>query len=247
MTARDADEPQVCLEEDEEDEEDAPLAEGSLRLKVRQHVNPLASKYQVPVTLDPDWMEKTFPNPQQPVHIDVGCAKGTWALQFAKANPESNIIGLEIRRPVVELALRRKQTWGMKNVHFLAVNANIDMKRIIQDVLETKASIKMVSVHHPDPHFKSKHKKRRVVNPEFVTSLASLLQKDTILFVQSDVLECAQDMVATIAENDAFKVEDGHSLVDIQSNPAPTQIKTEREIATLNKGLPVYRCAFRRV
>jgi len=223
------------------------VEEGSLRLKVRQHVNPLASKYRVPIALEEDWVEKTFPNPTHPILIDVGCARGTWALKYGKSNLNHNILGLEIRRPVVELALRRKKVWGLTNVHFFAANANVDLERILKDLVVTrKSDIKMISVHHPDPHFKNKHKKRRVVNDEFVAQLATLLPKGVRLFVQSDVKELAQDMVSTITSNSGFVPEDGQSLVDIQNNSAPTDIMTEREVATLNKGLPVYRCLFKR-
>ena len=248
--AEDEDEDEDEVEvEDDGDDGDSKLraAEGSLRLKVRQHVNPLASKYQVPISLDANWIDTSFEKPNQPLLIDVGCAKGTWGLSYARANPQHNVLGLEIRRPVVELALRRKQVWGLANVHFLATNANIDLKRIVRDVLQRKTEIRMVSIHHPDPHFKSKHKKRRVVNPDFVAEIASLLPSGVKVFVQSDVLELCQDMVETISANPEFLVEVGHSISTIDSNPAPTDIKTEREIATLNKGLPVFRCLFRRV
>ena len=50
--------------------------EQSLRLKVRQHVNPLSSKYQIPVNLPGNWMCEAFEDAQRPLIIDVGCAKG---------------------------------------------------------------------------------------------------------------------------------------------------------------------------
>ena len=50
--------------------------EQSLRLKVRQHVNPLSSKYQIPVNLPGTWMCEAFEDAQRPLIIDVGCAKG---------------------------------------------------------------------------------------------------------------------------------------------------------------------------
>ena len=60
---------------------DLPLScidkEQSLRLKVRQHVNPLSSKYQVPVNLPGNWMCDAFEDAQRPLIIDIGCAKGT--------------------------------------------------------------------------------------------------------------------------------------------------------------------------
>ena len=241
-------------EEDEEEDEAGEAAgstrdpsEGSLRLKVRQHVNPLSSRYQVPVPLDKDWISQTFPQPHQPILVDIGCAKGTWALKYAKAHPHHNILGLEVRRPVVEFALRRKQSWKLTNVHFLASNANVDISRILGDLAERGTEVIMVTIHHPDPHFKTKHKKRRVVTDDFVAQLVSLLPVGTSLFVQSDVLDCCQDMVSTISNNSHFRAAEGHSVEDIAANPAPTAIKTEREVATLAKGLPCYRCLFKRV
>lgn len=235
--------------EDDVDVEDvdAEVAEGSIKLKVRQHVNPLSSKYQAPILLEDNWIENTFPSAGQPILLDIGCAKGTWALKYAKANPQHNILGLEIRRPVVEFALRRKQTWKLSNVHFLAVNANIDTHRILTDLFSRNTQVVMVTIHHPDPHFKTKHKKRRVVNHEFVGQLAALLPIGTPLFVQSDVLDCTEDMVQTILSNPGFTTAPGHDSTKLVENPAPTSIQTEREVATLAKGLVVYRCLFNRV
>lgn len=45
-----------------------------------------------------------------------------------------------------------------------------------------------------DPHFKSKHHKRRVVQPVLVEALAALLAPGARLLLQSDVLEVASDM-----------------------------------------------------
>ena len=153
-------------EEDDEDGGDGAMAtpkEGSLRLKVRQHVNPLASTYQKvhrppalrasaafsltallpplpapprqPQPLDPDWVRHAFAAPTQPTVVDIGCAKGTWVLKSGQTTPTKNVLGLEIRRPVVQFALERKKRWGLSNVHFLSVNANVDLARILGDLV----------------------------------------------------------------------------------------------------------------
>ncbi|KAJ1400728.1 putative methyltransferase-domain-containing protein, partial [Ochromonadaceae sp. CCMP2298] len=202
--------------EDEEMETDFPTgADGTpvpkdinwRRLKVRQHVNPLSAKYQMSLALADDWMFRAFEQPTQlPLIVDVGCAKGSWALKMAEtsgtsgtisaqtsagittdtsaASAESsasasatratsaishiNVLGLEIRRPVVELCLARKFQRSLTNVHFLAVNANIDLEKILTSLVARGVSISTVCVQFPDPHFKTRHKKRRVVNPELV-------------------------------------------------------------------------------
>ena len=61
---------------DVEDQELHPPKEGSLRLKVRQHVNPLASTYQKPTEFEENWPSKAFAQPNLPTIVDIGCAKG---------------------------------------------------------------------------------------------------------------------------------------------------------------------------
>jgi len=48
-----------------------------------------------------------------------------------------NFLGLEIRRPCVEEAFKKMEKYGIRdNVHFVALNANVDMDRVVKDVQE---------------------------------------------------------------------------------------------------------------
>ena len=51
-----------------------------LKLKVRQHVNPLALKYQIPIKLDDNWLKTAYDIPNRPFVIDIGCAKGIFII-----------------------------------------------------------------------------------------------------------------------------------------------------------------------
>ena len=57
-------------------------------VRVRQHVNPLSSKYQVPVAV-PDW-STVYARPQLPLHIDIGCGKGLFVQQTGPGTPQSS-------------------------------------------------------------------------------------------------------------------------------------------------------------
>jgi tRNA (guanine-N7-)-methyltransferase len=173
---------------------------------------------------------------------------------MCEEDPNLNIVGLEIRRPVVEFALRRKAQRSscavkgelipdLSNLHYVATNANIDIDRVIRDI-NAVSSVKMVTVQFPDPHFKKHHKKRRVVTSAFTSSLAVALQPGTRLFVQSDVKDLLQDMVTTISESAAFEPAPGYSVEGISTNVSPVSIQTEREISVLARDLPVYRMLF---
>ena len=123
--------------------------------------------------------------------MDVGCAKGTWILQNAEANPDTNYLGLEIRRPVVEYCIERAKRWELTNAHFFATNANIDLPIIMTDLLERGVCIDMVTIHHPDPHFKKRHKKRRVVTDELVEEIANIVPLGCRSFFSLILRTCA--------------------------------------------------------
>lgn len=216
----------------------------STKLKVRQHVNPLANKYRQPLSLAPDWLSSAYEKVDQPFIVDVGCSKGTWALQMAQENPHINVLGLEIRRPVVEYALKRKERWDLKNVHFLSCNANVDLDNILSSITGRNNRISFISFQFPDPHFKNKHKKRRVVNADLVHVMAKHLRSGDRLFLQSDIEEVEQDMVSHVSSSPAFKPADQYNVANLISNPNPVSVMTEREMSTLSKNLPVYRMLF---
>ncbi len=218
-----------------------PKQKEHLKAKFRQHVNPLSDAYQTPISLAPRWIEEAFEKPSQKIVVDVGCAKGTWILQNAEANPDTNYLGLEIRRPVVEYCIERAKRWELTNAHFFATNANIDLPIIMTDLLERGVCIDMVTIHHPDPHFKKRHKKRRVVTDELVEEIANIVPLGCRIFLQSDIEDVCHNMANSFLRNAKYQPAHGYDSSRLGDNASPHSVMTEREIATLNKGLPVFR------
>ncbi len=207
-------------------------------VRVRQHVNPLSDKYQAPVAM-PVWSE-AFANPQQPLHIDIGCAKGMFALQMAQLAPQWNFLGLEIRKPVVESAQKRQQEVGLTNLHFMYCNVNISLRALLESWGDPNP-LQQVSIQFPDPWFKKRHQKRRVLQPELISTLTQFLPAGGRVVVQSDVEAVAVDMCDRLTENPHFL----RSSPDwLPTSPFPAQ--TDRERVTLEQGLPVYRAIFTR-
>lgn len=214
--------------------------------KVRQHVNPLSHTYQAPLQLTSTWLQDNYPQPTQPLIIDIGCAKGSWALKMAEQHKTKNVLGLEIRRPIVELCLHRKAFRKLTNVHFFSSNANVDLTNILISLQQQAIPIEMLCIQFPDPHFKKRNHKRRVVNPVFVDSLAQYLPPHTKVFVQSDVAEVADDMVLHLRESKYFEAMQGYLVDELNKNISPNNVQTEREISSLRRDLPVYRMLFQR-
>jgi len=206
-------------------------------VRVREHVNPLSQKYQTPAT-PPDW-RSLFATPEQPLHLDIGCGKGRFLLQMAALQPDWNFLGLEIREPLVEQANSWRLEQGLTNLHYLFCNANNSLRPILRSL--PSRTLARVTIQFPDPWFKRKHQKRRVVQPDIVTDLAEFLADGGMVFIQSDVEPVALEMRDRFDAHPGFtRQHDGW----LPANPMP--IPTERESSTLERGEAVYRAVFDR-
>ncbi|BBA80024.1 tRNA (guanine-N(7)-)-methyltransferase [cyanobacterium endosymbiont of Rhopalodia gibberula] len=203
------------------------------RVRVRQHVNPLSDKYRQPITL-PHW-EGIYGNSAQQLHLDIGCARGKFLLKMASLYPKTNFLGIEIREPLVTEANEYRDRLGLTNLHFFFCNINLFLSPLLAslhpDVLQ------WVTIQFPDPWFKHRHLKRRIVQTELVNTLAQYLADGGTVFLQSDIEIVAQEMKERFLEHPNFKKQ--HSENWLVKNPF--YIATEREIASLNKGKSIYR------
>jgi tRNA (guanine-N7-)-methyltransferase len=206
-------------------------------VRVRQHVNPLSQKYQSPIA-PPDWAN-LYPNTKHPLHLDIGCARGQFLLDMAQAKPDWNFLGVEIREPLVVRANEVRDELGLKNLHYLFCNINVSLAPLLGSQL-----LDGVTIQFPDPWFKKRHQKRRVAQPELVQTLATQILPGGFLFIQSDVLDVAEQMRAVINTHPAFEPS-ADSAPWMPHNPFP--IGTEREQGVLAEGKPVYRTWFTRL
>lgn len=190
---------------------------------VRQHVNPLSARFQQKIII-PKWSE-IYADISKPFHIDIGCAKGNYLLTQAQENPDINYLGLEIRESLVDLANSRKG--DLDNIHFLFCNANLDFESIFKSL----KNVDLISILNPDPWFKEKHKKRRVINQTFVNSLESLVDIKTKILVQTDVEELMDDMDKILSTK--------FNLIDFEFNMA-----SDRERAVLSRQEKIFKKAY---
>jgi tRNA (guanine-N7-)-methyltransferase len=205
------------------------------RVRVHQHVNPLSPFYRrAPKPVD---VESVFADPERPLLLDIGCARGRFLLRMAEAKPEWNYLGVEIREPLVEEANRLAADRGLYNVHYSFCNAMLWLDRLLEAL--PPGLLQMVTIQFPDPWFKKKHAKRRMVNEEMVETIARQLSPGGRVFVQTDIEFLAAEMF------DLFRTDKRFEEVGTDENPFP--VKTERERAVEEKELPVYRALFRSV
>ncbi|MGL5034035.1 MAG: tRNA (guanosine(46)-N7)-methyltransferase TrmB [Microcystaceae cyanobacterium] len=208
------------------------------RVRVRQHVNPLSQKYSTVIPA-PDW-QQIYSNLSAPLHLDIGCARGKFLLQMAPLQTNWNFLGIEIREPLVIEANQQRDRHCLTNLHFLSGNVNISPLDLLTPL---SPYLTQVSIQFPDPWFKQRHSKRRVVQPSLVSALAQILPSQGQVFLQSDVELVAQEMSDRFAENTTFQKVHREKWLTEKFFP----IATEREVACEKLSRPVYRVLFEKL
>ena len=102
--------------------------------------------------------------------------------------------------------------------------------------------LKRVSIQFPDPWFKRKHYKRRVLKKSLLTSIARTMSKDGELFIQSDILKLIEYMSHVIDDSIYFDKKVVRGFKWLKKNPY--EVSTDRELFVLKKNLPIYRAMY---
>jgi tRNA (guanine-N7-)-methyltransferase len=204
------------------------------RVRVHQHVNPLAPFYRF--TPEPIALEKIFADAALPLFLDIGCARGRFILKMAELEKGRNFLGVEIREPLVTEGNRLAQEAQLTNLHYEFCNAMMALDRLLEKIPE--GILQTVTIQFPDPWFKKKHVKRRMVNAELVETITRHLAGNGKIFVQTDIEFLAGEMF------DLFRSREDLREISIAENPFP--VKTEREKAVEEKDLPVFRTMFKK-
>src|SRR5215213_4848862 len=202
------------------------------RVRVHQHVNPLAPFYR----FEPPPIELSgiFADAALPLFLDIGCARGRFILKMAELEKEQNFLGVEIREPLVAEGNRLAREANLKNLHYEFCNAMMALECLLEKIPE--GVLQTVTIQFPDPWFKKKHAKRRMVNPELVETVVRHLATGGKIFVQTDIEFLAGEMF------DLFRSRENLREISITENPFP--VKTEREKSVEEKDLPVFRTMF---
>jgi len=125
----------------------------------------------------------------------------------------------------------------IKNLYFIFGSAN----NILNDVKSKFIikNLKSISFNFPDPWFKRRHYKRRVIQPEFVNMLSNSLQKGTLIFIKTDVKDLFDYMDCTISSNFHFKTIDKKDF-NCSESFNPIKVKTDREKYVIVNQLDIY-------
>lgn len=155
-------------------------------------------------------------------------------MKMAEVERDWNFLGVEIREPLVDEANRIASEKGFGNLHYVFCNAMLWLGRLLE--LVPRGRLQMVTIQFPDPWFKKKHIKRRMVNSELIGTLAEKLFDGGRVFFQTDIEFLDDEVAVLFRESGKFG--------DAPCNSNPFKVNTEREKAVEEKNLIVFRRMF---
>lgn len=178
--------------------------------RARAHSNPLNDGLFKPPS-DPSTfqMDKFFRNPPSD-HVnwcDIGCGYGGLLASLAAAYPDKTMLGLEIRDRVADFCNRRVQEMRNQypgsygNVAFDRTNA----MKYLPNYFE-KGSLEKLFFCYPDPHFKKKKNRQRIISTQLLAEYAYVLKEGTgIAYFVTDVPELFEWMVDKFTKHPLFE------------------------------------------
>lgn len=151
------------------------------------------------------WKEQ-FKN-NKPIHLELGCGKGTFISKLALANPNINYIAVDIVDTMLGLAKRNIETEFSKENKEIdnVILVRHDVERIMLVIDEKKDIIDRIYINFCNPWPKNKHKKRRLTYPTQLENYKKFLKKGGEIYFKTDDDELFNDSIDYF-ENNWYKI-----------------------------------------
>jgi tRNA (guanine-N7-)-methyltransferase len=154
-------------------------------------------------TLAQKWVIEFEPRPLEfgalfgrtaPVILEIGFGMGETTAAIAKSRPQDNFLGVEVFNAGVGALLTRIESEQIGNIRIL----QHDVVEVLQSMIPAD-SLDGVHIYFPDPWPKTRHHKRRLIQPAFVELLASKLKPGAYLHLATDWEHYALQMLDVLS------------------------------------------------
>ena len=173
---------------------------------------------------------------EAPVVMEIGCGKGQFACEYAKRNPDKNILAIECVPTVLVEACERVKNEGITNIRFL------EMKAEYLPLFIREKTICEIYLNFSTPFPKSRHESHRLTSKLFLDIYKNLLCDDGFIAQKTDSQGFFEYSLESFSQNGFVLSE---ISLDLHNSDFEDNIVTEYEEKFVKQGLPIYRLVAR--
>lgn len=176
-------------------------------------------------------IEDIFGN-ENPLVLEIGCGKGAFACEYAKRNPDKNIIAVEKVGNVIVAAAENAMRDNIPNLRFMKCAAEY-LPRFIP-----ANSVSEIYLNFSCPFPKAKYAKHRLTHPRFLEIYKQLMAADCVICQKTDNPRFFEFSIENLSQS-GFAL--SNVSLDLHNSSFEGNIVTEYETRFASQGLPIYR------
>lgn len=113
--------------------------------------------------------------------LEIGCGHGHWLTAYAQTHPEDYCVGLDIIQKRIRKSQKKAENRNLTNIRFIKAEA-IEFIELLPE----ETVIEKVVILFPDPWPKKRHHRRRLIQDQFLTLMASKMAAHGKIYFRTD-------------------------------------------------------------
>lgn len=142
-----------------------------------------------------------------PIEIEIGSNRGRFILGLARGRRDCFFLGIELKASLVRLSNNKLKREGLDNGTVINADA-----RIAIPMLCKPKSVSAVYVLFPDPWWKKRHERRRLLDETFFELLHEFLTDDGVFVLMTDVRAYYENVRDYLAQSELFDIIDNADI-----------------------------------
>lgn len=183
---------------------------------------------------------------KSPLHLELGCGKGSFIAEIASRNKDINYIAIDIKSEVLVVAKRNIELFYSKaqteTDNILIFSQDIER---IDTVFNENDVVDRIYINFCNPWPKNRHKKKRLTHSRQLEKYKAFLSDKSEIIFKTDDIDLYNDSLLYFKES-GFEIT--FSTDDLYSHDLSNNIMTEHERMFVNAGknICMIRTAFNR-
>ena len=133
-------------------------------------------------------------------NLEIGFGNGDNIIYQAQKNEKDCFLGCDPFLNGSIKLMKKTEKNKFKNLYF----SNLDFKNFYEYIKKVKFS--KIFILFPDPWPKKKHKKRRLINSEFVRKISSICKVKSLIYVSTDDQDYQREILEIFFKEKRFKI-----------------------------------------